>query len=1026
MANQYDPQITKLSAQAAKVQSALERSPTAMSSGAAPTESDLMNETRKRSLDTQIQRLKNDKIKDQWYGTSDVKDETDGTGVQEGLIGRALHALASPLYGMVGGVEAVLGQGTKPGFENIAANIKERESFSNLLKKNKVPGLVAAPLGFALDVAFDPVNWSVVGAAATVPRTAIGLAKGGLKGAAAGAGSNLAATGAMLTGAATLGAKSNLRTKLATSAEKMSREFNQITGFDPEAALVKSGAGTGILGQGVSDYRIRLGDIIKNGMTSIPGGEKLFNSLNYDNLGYHRLLKLKDAVESRAAGVKPNTTAAQAGDILEELPISPQSLDELDSKMPSLTDVAADGQTFAVDKKVLANLPPSEMRDFLTSQLDAAADDVDFILKKPEAIGTVDPEEQLLRFDEEIAETANMKNMISELEQQFKMNGDETGIKWFDDAAQKVRQYKVGNFEAGKTAIDAYSSLIRWFKQAKTGLNPATGVANMLSAPALMMMYGKNFTPGMAKDFMDTYNFLGGRNSAKFLANSGMFDKGSEWIRFMADRPGTFTRTFGMSPKYAVGRSLVDRMMQTARDQGITASTNSAEMMAELDKVLRTASDDIQDIVGAPMKPGKTAAQNMDIASGAPVDRWENIMKGSKVEAAPTPSATARELAKDGDTIGGVSWSGSEFIDDNALARFSAKVAERSQTEGGWWSVMNTVLNKTMTAYEQIDQAWRLTIAKSLTKEGITEGELATMGRISEFNAGSVSRKSYDKNGKLRFHLSPDKATEIASDILFNYAAMPSAIRMLRNLPFFGAPFASFMYGSALRTAQALAYNPSSFNKITFALNSVSGEKSATERKALDSKYYEWYNRPSMVRLPFFDEYPLYLNTANVLPYYSMNMFEPAERRYADALPSAMVTAIDKSPILKDPVGQLLMDYIILPSIIRDAQPLNSFGQPLYPADSSLLEKAGYVGRSAADIVFPGGAAIAGLAAPEESAQFLPGYRTRQIANAKEGKSQLGIEGKEDPASRVMRALAGYGGLPLQRLDPSAARSEFE
>jgi len=1022
MATQYDPKIAQLEKQGAGYQTALEKSPTAMSSGATPTKSDLLNETRKKSIDDQIQRLKNDKLKEQWYGTTKRSDETDSTGVKEGVIGKVLHGFASPLYATVGAVEAITGQGTKKGFANIAENIKERESFSNFLRKNKVPGLLAAPLGFALDLAFDPVNWSVVGAAATIPRTALGLAKGGVRGAISGAGSNLASTGAMLTSAATLGGHGKLQRSLAGAAERLGKEYNAITGFDPEAALLKSGPGTGVFGQGNSEFRVRLGDLVKTGMLKLPGGEKLFNSLNYDNLGYHRLLKLKDAVEARAVGIKPNATVDEAGQMLENLPVSPQTLSELDMKFPSLDEVAADGMTFPADKAVLGKLPPGDLLDYLTSHLDSMADETDFILTKPEALATQDPVELGMRFSEEAVAIAADRKLMKELGEQFKMNSDETGIKWFDDAAQAVKDYHVGNYEAGKIAIDGYTSLIRGFKLAKTGGNLPTIVANIISAPALMMMYGKNFTHGMATDFLDTYNFLGGRNSAKYLANSGIFDQGSEWIRFMAERPGTFTKTYGMSPKYAVGRSLVDRMLTTARDQGLSISTNQAEMMSQLDDMLRTASDDIQDIISRGDRP--TGAGIKPVVDGSPLDRFVNIIRGGKVQAAPTPSQTARELAKTGDMTGGVSWSGSEFIDDNALATFSEKVAERSQTEGGWWNVMNVVLNKSMTAYEQIDQAWRLTIAKSLTKGGITEGELATMGRISAFDQGSISRKSYDANGKLRFHLSPDKATEITADILFNYAAMPPAIRMLRNFPFLGAPFASFMYGSALRTAQALAYNPSSFNKITAALNAVQGEKGSVERKALDSKYYQWFNQPSMVRLPFFDEYPIYLNTANVLPYYSMNMFDPSERKYDQMLPNAMVQTIDRSPLLKDPVGQMIFDYIILPSIVRDSQPLNSFGQPLYPVSATGAEKAGYAARSAVDILFPGTASLGGLVAPGEASQFLPGYRTRQISEAKEGRSQIGIEGKEDPASRVLRALAGYGGLPLQRMDTTAARGE--
>lgn len=86
-----------------------------------------------------------------------------------------------------------------------------------------------------------------------------------------------------------------------------------------------------------------------------------------------------------------------------------------------------------------------------------------------------------------------------------------------------------------------------------------------------------------------------------------------------------------------------------------------------------------------------------------------------------------------------------------------------------------------------------------------------------------------------------------------------------------------------------------------------------------------------MVKLPFFKENPLYLNVANMIPYYNMNMFAPSERKYKDSLGDKLTAVLDKTPILKDPVGQTIFDYFIQPLIIRDSLPQGSFGQQLYP-----------------------------------------------------------------------------------------------
>lgn len=1013
MANSFDSQITDLEKQRKAAEQRLSASPTAMSSGATPTSSDLGADARFRSLNSRIEKIKSDKLKDEWYGSHAREDSPDGTGGRENLIDRTLAALSSPLYGVVGGIEALTGQGTKSGIANIAENMKERETFSDLLKKNKVPYLLAAPVGFALDVAFDPVNWATAGFAATIPRTALGLAKGGVKGAALGFGSNLAGAGATIVGGATLGAKTGLRRKLAGSAADMTRKFNDLTGRDIAATVVKNGPGMGI-----GSYRVRVGDTIQNLMEKIPGGDKLFRALDYNNRDYYQLLKMKDAVERAGVSVPINTTADEAASLLDELPISPiSSLDELDAKIPALEDIAKRDLAFKPILPGLDGSAPTEMKEIITARLDSLADDADFLFKNPNAMRTADPEEQVARLMDEMDASDVDRELMNELLERFKVEGNETGIKWFDDAKNWAKKAKVKDFEVGAKALDGYDGIIRFFKQAKTGLSPSTIMANVLSAPALMMMYGKRFTPGMAKDFTDAYSYLNGGKTAKFIANSGLFDEATGWLEFMAKRPGTFSKTFGMTPKYAGGRKLVEDIMQQGRDMGVSVSTSDTVAMEQLQMALRNVNDDLKSIMAE-------AADDTGKAMGKEAEKLSTLVGKAKVQRATTPSELSREM---NDGLGTASWGGSEFADEeNWMSRLSQKVAERSKTEGGWYKVIDAALNQSMTKYEQIDQAWRLTIAKALVKDGITEAELATMSRITAFDERSIVSKSFDDNGVQRFHLAPDKATEIASDILFNYAAMPPAIRMLRAMPVLGAPFASFMYGAALRTGQALAYNPAAFNKIGFALNAAEGEKGPIERQALDSKYYEWYKSPTMLRLPFFEENPIYLNAANMLPYYTLNMFEPSERKYDELLPSTAVGIIDRSPLLKDPVGQILFDYLILPSIVRDAQPINSFGQPLYPATATGVEKAGYATRAAADAMTPNVLAVGGLVAPGETAAYLPGYRTRQIAQAKEGKTSLGILGKEDPASRTLRALAGYAGLPVQRLDTTAARGEVE
>jgi hypothetical protein len=298
--------------------------------------------------------------------------------------------------------------------------------------------------------------------------------------------------------------------------------------------------------------------------------------------------------------------------------------------------------------------------------------------------------------------------------------------------------------------------------------------------------------------------------------------------------------------------------------------------------------------------------------------------------------------------------------------------------------------------------------------------KLARMVKMSKDDVSKIRTKS----GFL-YRVKPERATEIANEIYMNYAAMPGAVKVLRSMPILGSPFSSFLYAMLGKAAKTTAYNPAIFNKVNFLLSEISGAKSPIEKEALQSQYYQWLNTPGMVRIPFLTKNPVYINMANMIPYYTMNMFTPSERKYNDTLPGEIIKIVDKSPLFKDPVGQVLFDYFVQPTLIslsRDPSLAvqSSFGQPLYPRDATTGEKALYAARTLAEAPMPGVAAYAGLPQglllPGVS-NAMPSYRWRQMANAVQGKNQLGITTKEGPSSRTFRSLLGSVGVPVQSLD---------
>jgi hypothetical protein len=308
-----------------------------------------------------------------------------------------------------------------------------------------------------------------------------------------------------------------------------------------------------------------------------------------------------------------------------------------------------------------------------------------------------------------------------------------------------------------------------------------------------------------------------------------------------------------------------------------------------------------------------------------------------------------------------------------------------------------------------------------LTKHGISDKERRILTRFMEIPEEAFSTP-FNVNGIPRVRIDPKYALEAASMIYLNYAAMPGAVKVLRQLPLLGSPFMSFMYGMAYKTGQTALYNPSAFNRISIAMNDLGGTPTPLERQTLESPYYSRLKDRAMYKIPFFKEYPLYLNMSAMLPYYTLNMFTPTDRTYRDTLPDKLVGAIDRSPFFKDPLMQVMLDYVILPSILRDEMPVGSFGQPIYPKDASLGEKAFYTTRALADTVTPGIASYAGLITPDVDIPFTntsaielaPGYRWRKIAYGKEGKNAYGMTGKESATSRTLREGAGATGLPIQ------------
>ena len=224
-------------------------------------------------------------------------------------------------------------------------------------------------------------------------------------------------------------------------------------------------------------------------------------------------------------------------------------------------------------------------------------------------------------------------------------------------------------------------------------------------------------------------------------------------------------------------------------------------------------------------------------------------------------------------------------------------------------------------------------------------------------------------------------------------------------------------YGMGTVMLKTLGYNPAFYNKVQYLLKEASGGKDPQEKAALESKYYSYLDKPGYLRIPWFDKSPAYVRMTNMLPFYSLSLLNPAERNYESRFGDALTGLIDRSPFFKTPTGNTMLNYVILPMLLGEA--INQFGQPIYPRDAGLLEKAAIATSGAIEPYNPlgrsAGTALGALpvGVPEAALPYVPSQSYKRMRNALKGRTPLGIPAKEPAGYRALRAALSDVGVPI-------------
>ena len=1029
--------IAGLKDQASIFQNRLNTSPTALGGEGQPTDLDIANQESLQRIQKEIQALENKRVTAKWYGDESKDLSADAPSTSKGLIGSTLDFIARPLYGIVGATKHLVGQGKKSNsiLEEIADNmLRDKSTFGDVLKTASAPKLVSTPLGFALDIALDPVNWLTMGSSALIPRLGMGAYKGITTGEGMIKGISSAAKSGVLERFSTLGKytpifrKSEAFGKLGSATLKAVEGWENLRGFTAADLALQKGIGIG-------KYRTPLGDIIKGTANAIPGGNKILDTLWYDPKIWIKEMYYKDVLKAKLGGNASKVDITKAAKAL----MNGESLDPIidditkrrleiskGSPLTKLVDIDMNSGNKLVtaeeaDRKIagLSRIDPNaaEIVEGASKKIVEDFDGSSLIAKDGRKLGenpyiTTNTEENAARVAaDRMGDVVIPFDVLEKLAKSGAM--DDTGIRWFDNLKNRTKAYEkkihLGKNEIiirGKDIMDKYEQGMAIFRSAVVGSNPSSHMYAMIGNLSMRQLATGDISSNFLKNLKLVWNVYHNKPGSAIELEKlfKTIDGGDDAVRFFMEANKSSTRS-----AFSEGVNFLDA------SKNYDNALNAGLIPKGIDK--KIAEKEWKEMVDElKSKFGEQEFKSLEKAA----------KRSTKVEAGT--SGVFKNLAETGeidpDIAGGMM--STEAFGSKAATKPFTFVKDKAK-EGGWaWKAMDIMMNKMPSTYDTYDQMAKLATFTESTVHGYTENVIKRLSHIvdispEELALGKYTEKIISKSGKeistgkTLYRLSPKTSFELANVMYLNYNAMPAAIRVMRNTPIIGSPFVSFMYGMALKTGQTLAYNPSAFNKMTFAMDEFGGDKTPLEKVALKKNIYSYLNKPGMYRVPFFNENPIYLNLTNAIPYYSLGMFGPTETDYGNSFREIVATITQKSPFMKDPVGASIFENIILPLILGDKiEPQGQFGQPLYPFDATPIEKAAYGVRSFSEAFVPGVASLAGLVTPASMAQYMPKYRWRVLSMAKQGKSQIGYKGKEDPVRRTVRSVAQVMGIPVQ------------
>lgn len=1020
----------------------LAKSPTAMTPGVAPTRGDIALDTQRLRAQKQKEAAEGAANRAAYYPKTTASTKQD-EAPKATRLETFLKTIGAPLSAGAGLVEAALGKGTEKGLNNIVANVKEGGTYGDIVRSYNVPNIIAAPLGFGLDVMMDPLGWATLGTGAFVPRVAEGAMLGGAKGA------GLAAkTGALQIGESVGRAIPGLeKAAFPTGREAAAKATAEALAESEGRALPKQGPlvrgykawseasvkatqeydklrGVGSL-EDILDKGLRKSEFSRKIVSKMSGldpqtGEIVSPKLNKISKifisspqQWYRESVARDAVMTNAfkkavvsapheletvvhADIPSRdsilNSMAKRGTGESSLPEKKVFLDK-----PNVADNAVDAVRIGNDppaahaKNPLDEVPirmAAEARN-VKSDAEQIQEAIKYLTLTEEDITPEFAEAYLKRTGKELkpgllADDHPAKAAIDKLtdEQKGRLVGVLQSLKTDLAEADKAVASRLAQSKLATRVLDGYIKFNTAFKTAVVPYNIPGAYINKIMGDLTTAIIGGLDTT--VSSYRNTY-----MKALKF-AISGKVEQNldlmlsPEWKEVARLAPGTFRDVFKIDPRIVLDfRSL---KMDAARDVSQALKSN---------KTFKEGADISEEALAAIIDEAHEKA----ILQG--VKRQSSVVELAMQGAAPTTITEENMVGAAG-----------RMIND-----FKQKGENGSTIHKALYNYFTWAPEK----YGKLDQIVRLTNAMHMSSNGITMSELRTMSGAF----GITGEDIVSIPGRTLVKIKPMKAMEIASRLDINYDAMPAAVRFLRMTPIIGHPFASFTYGMGQQVSRAALFNPAAFNRIQWALREISGAKSPLEKEALQSDYYKWMDSPTMIKTPIFlENNPVYLNISRMIDFYSLSLLQQPNRDYGEKYGGKIAALIDQIPFFKQPEGQVMLDYLLMPHLIQNSVDEGQFGQPLYPQDATIGQKALSGVSSLVNPVIPLAAGYSALipgvadAVPNSALPYTP-YKFKTLANALKGRTSAGVPTAQNPTEKTVLSTARVAGIPLYKLNLS-------